>query len=75
MEKLVRMTCMGFLLALALFSAPFANASARRKPIVDPKATCRVVGICSQSCRSCISSQGCPDYPGEVCLCGQHICP
>jgi hypothetical protein len=75
MGKLVRMTFMGFLLALTLYSVPFADASARRKPTASTKATCRVVGICSQSCYSCISNQGCPDYPSEVCLCGQHICP
>jgi hypothetical protein len=55
------------LLTLALAGMPLANASAA--------STCRTVGICNQSCVSCLSSQACPDYPNERCLCGQHICP
>ena len=74
MRLVVQVALLGFLLALALYSVPFASASARHKPTPGTKA-CRVVGICSQSCYSCISSQGCPDYPAEVCLCGQHFCP
>jgi hypothetical protein len=74
MGKLVRVAVMGLLLASTLYSVPFANASARRKPIAMEK-SCRTLGICNQSCYRCISNQGCPDYPNEVCLCGASICP
>ena len=73
MGKLVRAVVIGVLLALTLYAVPIADASARRNPMA--KSTCRYVGICSQSCVACWSSQGCPDYPGEVCLCGQRYCP
>lgn len=73
MGKLVRMAVMGLLLALTLYSAPIANASARQG--LAAKSTCRTPGICNQSCVNCLSSQACPDYPNEVCLCGQRFCP
>jgi hypothetical protein len=73
MSKLVRLAVMGFLLALTFYAAPMANASARRS--LAAKATCRTLGICRDSCVRCWSSQGCPDYPFETCLCGASICP
>jgi hypothetical protein len=73
MGKLVRVSVMGFLLALALYAAPTANASSQRE--LRAKSTCLRLGICRDSCVRCWSSQGCPDYPNETCLCGASICP
>jgi len=66
MSKWIRMSIMGALLALAFGGVPSVNAAA---------AFCRTPGICNQSCVACLSSQACPDYPHEVCLCGQRFCP
>ncbi len=73
MSKWVRVAVMGFLLALTVYTAPTANASAQRN--LPAKAMCRTLGICSDSCVRCWSSQGCPEYPTEVCICGASICP
>jgi hypothetical protein len=73
MSKWIKMSIMGVLLALAFGSVPSANASAPGR--FTAKSTCRTPGICNQSCVACLSSQACPDYPNEVCLCGQRFCP
>ena len=72
MGKLVRVAVMGLLLALALYSAPIANASARRS--LAGKTMCRSLGICRDGCNRCWSNLDCA-IEGDVCLCGASICP